>query len=162
MEIKYSNLENIELIVHGGFGSVYKAVWKDGPIVEDKQAWDLNKSECSTDKILYGVLPFVSPEVLLGKEFTKAAVIYEFGMIMSELISGEHLLLIGNLDFDEFEFSKDESIKVNEDKSSEFNDDELIRETFSQKSENKWQAQLAELATNPTLMKRSQNMLTSK
>uniref|UniRef100_U9UAC7 Protein kinase domain-containing protein n=1 Tax=Rhizophagus irregularis (strain DAOM 181602 / DAOM 197198 / MUCL 43194) TaxID=747089 RepID=U9UAC7_RHIID len=45
MEIKYSNLENIELIVHGGFGSVYKAVWKDGPIVEDKQAWDLNKSE---------------------------------------------------------------------------------------------------------------------
>ncbi|GET61958.1 kinase-like domain-containing protein [Rhizophagus irregularis DAOM 181602=DAOM 197198] len=197
MEIKYSNLENIELIVHGGFGSVYKAVWKDGPIVEDKQAWDLNKSECNlTWKDIIEILSRISEgldsiydskyylhsgnilneiysdniigsvisdfEVLLGKEFTKAAVIYEFGMIMSELISGEHLLLIGNLDFDEFEFSKDESIKVNEDKSSEFNDDELIRETFSQKSENKWQAQLAELATNPTLMKRSQNMLTSK
>ncbi|CAB4488116.1 unnamed protein product [Rhizophagus irregularis] len=75
--------------------------------------------------------------------------------------------LLLDLDFDEFEFSKDESIKVNEDKSSEFNDDELIRVNQSnlakiQKSENKWQAQLAELATNPTLMKRSQNMLTSK
>ncbi|CAG8708158.1 20978_t:CDS:2, partial [Rhizophagus irregularis] len=92
------------------------------------------------------------------------------GNILNEIYSDN---IIGSvisdfdLDFDEFEFSKDESIKVNEDKSSEFNDDELIRdrklqikETFSQKSENKWQAQLAELATNPTLMKRSQNMLT--
>ncbi|GBC32427.2 kinase-like domain-containing protein [Rhizophagus irregularis DAOM 181602=DAOM 197198] len=42
--IEYSNLENIELIAHGGFGSVYKAIWKDGPIVRG-QAWDLNKSE---------------------------------------------------------------------------------------------------------------------
>ncbi|RGB36915.1 kinase-like domain-containing protein [Rhizophagus diaphanus] len=45
--------------------------------------------QSSTDKILYGVLPFVAPEVLLGKEFTEAADIYGFGMIMSELISGE-------------------------------------------------------------------------
>jgi serine/threonine protein kinase len=46
--IEYSNLENIELIAHGGFGSVYKAIWKDGPIVDDdddEQAWDLNKSK---------------------------------------------------------------------------------------------------------------------
>ncbi|CAB4433465.1 unnamed protein product [Rhizophagus irregularis] len=42
--IEYSNLKNIELIAHGGFGSVYKAIWKDGPIVSG-QAWDLNKSE---------------------------------------------------------------------------------------------------------------------
>ncbi|CAB4433496.1 unnamed protein product [Rhizophagus irregularis] len=43
--IEYSNLENIELIAHGGFGSVYKAIWKDGPLKEVEQAWDLNKSE---------------------------------------------------------------------------------------------------------------------
>ncbi len=30
--IKYTNLENVEFVAHGGFGSVYKAVWKDGPI----------------------------------------------------------------------------------------------------------------------------------
>jgi serine/threonine protein kinase len=46
-----------------------------------------NKS--SADKTLYGVLPFVAPEVLRGEEFTKAADIYGFGMMMSEVISGE-------------------------------------------------------------------------
>src|ERR1051325_5948018 len=30
--IEYTNLENVEFVAHGGFGSVYKAVWKDGPI----------------------------------------------------------------------------------------------------------------------------------
>ena len=30
--IEYSNLKNIKFVAHGGFGSVYKAVWKDGPI----------------------------------------------------------------------------------------------------------------------------------
>ena len=30
--IEYANLENIEFVTHGGFGSVYKAVWKYGPI----------------------------------------------------------------------------------------------------------------------------------
>ena len=44
--IEYSNLENIELIAHGGFGSVYKAIWKDGPIVgHNQQVWNFNKSE---------------------------------------------------------------------------------------------------------------------
>jgi hypothetical protein len=43
--IEYSNLEIIELVAHGGFGSVYKAIWKDGPIVSHKQAWNVNKSE---------------------------------------------------------------------------------------------------------------------
>ncbi|RIA79577.1 kinase-like domain-containing protein [Glomus cerebriforme] len=43
----------------------------------------------SEDKTLYGVLPFVAPEVLRGEEFTKAADIYGFGMLMSEIINGE-------------------------------------------------------------------------
>ncbi|PKC54937.1 kinase-like protein [Rhizophagus irregularis] len=227
--IEYSKFENIELIAHGGFGSVYKAIWKDGPIKDDN-AWDFNKSkwrrknkkevavkkfrdttnvssdllnevnfnlkmnnenggietirtygvtrdpqngeyaiviqfknggnlrkmikehysnltwetileilrriseglnsvheskyyhkdlhsgnilnkilfdntvgesvisdfglcrpmnQSSTDKTPYGILPFVAPEVLRENEFTEAADIYGFGMIMSELISGE-------------------------------------------------------------------------
>ena len=35
--IEYSNLENIEHVAEGGFGNVYKAIWKDGPI---KSNWD--------------------------------------------------------------------------------------------------------------------------
>ncbi|CAB4415486.1 unnamed protein product [Rhizophagus irregularis] len=195
--IEYSNFENVEFVAHGGFGSVYKAIWKDGPI--ERPFWNINKSKwnrngnkkvaikkfrnvtsfsseflnevrnnlelncrccnsiygvtrdpqngefaiviefqndgnirelikkshsilnwkliisllneisfglnnihmisdfglcCpanqrSVDKTLYGVLPFVAPEVLRGGEFTKAADIYGFGMLMSELISGE-------------------------------------------------------------------------
>jgi serine/threonine protein kinase len=46
-------------------------------------------NQSSADKALYGVLPFVAPEVLRGEEFSKAADIYGFGMLMSEVISGE-------------------------------------------------------------------------
>ncbi|PKY59791.1 kinase-like protein [Rhizophagus irregularis] len=37
--IEYSNLENIELIAYGGFGSVYKAIWIDGPIRQNTWNW---------------------------------------------------------------------------------------------------------------------------
>src|ERR1051325_6483876 len=30
--VEYTNLENVKFIAHGGFGTVYKAIWKDGPI----------------------------------------------------------------------------------------------------------------------------------
>jgi serine/threonine protein kinase len=46
-------------------------------------------NQSSADKTLYGVLPFVASKVLRGEEFTKAADIYGFGMLMSEVISGE-------------------------------------------------------------------------
>ena len=37
-------------------------------------------------KGVYGVLPFMAPEVLRGYQYTKAADIYSFGIIMNELI----------------------------------------------------------------------------
>ncbi|RIB07213.1 kinase-like domain-containing protein, partial [Gigaspora rosea] len=37
---------------------------------------------------IYGVLPYIAPEVLQGKLFTKASDIYSFGMIMWENSSG--------------------------------------------------------------------------
>jgi hypothetical protein len=49
--------------------------------------------QSSANKTLYGVLPFVAPEVLRGREFTKQAYIY----VMLELISGEVPLLIENM-----------------------------------------------------------------
>ncbi|PKC67617.1 kinase-like protein [Rhizophagus irregularis] len=45
-------------------------------------------NQSSEDKPLYGVLPFVAPEVLRGGEFSNAADIYGFGMLMSEIING--------------------------------------------------------------------------
>jgi serine/threonine protein kinase len=37
---------------------------------------------------IYGVLPYMAPEVLRGKPYTKAADIYSFGIIMWEMTSG--------------------------------------------------------------------------
>ncbi|PKC09967.1 kinase-like protein [Rhizophagus irregularis] len=37
---------------------------------------------------VYGVLPYIAPEVLRGKPYTKAADIYSFGIIMWEMNSG--------------------------------------------------------------------------
>jgi serine/threonine protein kinase len=37
---------------------------------------------------VYGVIPYIAPEVLRGKPYTKAADIYSFGIIMWEMTSG--------------------------------------------------------------------------
>jgi serine/threonine protein kinase len=46
-------------------------------------------NEINKEKI-YGVLPYVAPEVLRKKKYTAAADIYSFGMIAYELFSGKH------------------------------------------------------------------------
>src|SRR5256885_2070378 len=38
---------------------------------------------------VYGVLPYMAPEVLRGYQYTKAADIYSFGIVMNELMSEE-------------------------------------------------------------------------
>jgi len=42
-----------------------------------------------SSKEIYGVLPYMSPEVLNGKPYTQAADVYSFGMIMYEIVTGE-------------------------------------------------------------------------
>jgi len=42
----------------------------------------------SGDKKIYGVLPYVAPEVLKGKEYTQASDIYGFGIIAYEACTG--------------------------------------------------------------------------
>ncbi|RGB35190.1 kinase-like domain-containing protein, partial [Rhizophagus diaphanus] len=37
---------------------------------------------------IYGVIPYMAPEVLRGKPYTKAADVYSFGIIMWEFTSG--------------------------------------------------------------------------
>ena len=46
------------------------------------------KSSQSGDKKIYGVLPYVAPEVLRGKEYTQASDIYGFGIIAYEICTG--------------------------------------------------------------------------
>jgi serine/threonine protein kinase len=48
---------------------------------------DYNASE-NTKNSIYGVLPYIAPEILRGQNYTKAADIYSFGIIMYEVISG--------------------------------------------------------------------------
>jgi serine/threonine protein kinase len=48
---------------------------------------DYNASENTKNKI-YGILPYIAPEILRGQDYTKAADIYSFGVIMYEVISG--------------------------------------------------------------------------
>ncbi|GBB85296.1 hypothetical protein RclHR1_11860003 [Rhizophagus clarus] len=42
----------------------------------------------NTENTIFGVLPYVAPEILRRKTYTKAADIYSFGMIMWEMTSG--------------------------------------------------------------------------
>ena len=45
-------------------------------------------SSLNDEKNIYGVLPYVAPEVLRGKEYTQASDIYGFGVIAHELCTG--------------------------------------------------------------------------
>ncbi|EXX59055.1 Ste20p [Rhizophagus irregularis DAOM 197198w] len=48
-----------------------------------------NKEKSDKKKGVYGVLPYMAPEVLRGYQYTKAADIYSFGIIMNEYLSEE-------------------------------------------------------------------------
>ncbi|RIB27954.1 kinase-like domain-containing protein, partial [Gigaspora rosea] len=44
----------------------------------------------SSDKEVYGIIPYITPEILRGEKFTTASDIYSFGMIMWEITSGQN------------------------------------------------------------------------
>ncbi|RGB40708.1 kinase-like domain-containing protein, partial [Rhizophagus diaphanus] len=48
-----------------------------------------NKEKPDKKEGVYGVLPYMAPEVLRGYQYTKAADIYSFGIIMNEFLSEE-------------------------------------------------------------------------
>ncbi|RGB43590.1 kinase-like domain-containing protein [Rhizophagus diaphanus] len=72
-----------------------------GPAGSSNENNDLNSSSSLIDennniisnsrKGIYGVLPYIAPEVLQGKEYTKSSDIYSLGIIMWELSNGATL-----------------------------------------------------------------------
>ncbi|RIB11494.1 kinase-like domain-containing protein [Gigaspora rosea] len=81
------------------------ADFHSGNILQDQISYiaDLGLSkkndENDSEDNIYGVMPYVAPEVLLGQKFTKAADIYGLGVIMSEISTGQR-------PFDGLEFSE--------------------------------------------------------
>ncbi|RIB24351.1 kinase-like domain-containing protein [Gigaspora rosea] len=65
----------------------------------------LSKNSDENTSIVYGVMPYIAPEVLRGGKFTKAADIYSFGVIMSEMSTGQR-------PFDGYEFGTELSVKI--------------------------------------------------
>src|SRR6266542_168183 len=53
-----------------------------------KSAISSTKSIDNDDDEIYGVISYMAPEILQGKEYTIVSDIYSFGMIMWELITG--------------------------------------------------------------------------
>src|SRR5207249_1411881 len=49
---------------------------------------DFNKLENTNNNNIYGILPYIAPEILRGQNYTKAADVYSFGIIMYEVFSG--------------------------------------------------------------------------
>ena len=49
--IEYTNLENVKFVAHGGFGSVYKAVWKDGPVQKPQNDNKFGLRRCNNKKV---------------------------------------------------------------------------------------------------------------
>jgi serine/threonine protein kinase len=76
--------------VHKDFHSGNILVFEELPIISDLgMCQPVNNKDQSTEKGVYGVIPYMAPEVLRGCEYTKAADIYSFGIVMNELLSEE-------------------------------------------------------------------------
>ncbi|PKY53998.1 kinase-like protein [Rhizophagus irregularis] len=116
--IEYSNLENIELIANGGFGSVYKAIWKDGPII-NWNPWDMNKHKWQRkDETIVAVNITLKMNNLIDEIYT----IKIYG-VTRDLQNGEYAIVTGFKD----EGNLRELIKKNH---SELTWKKIIRQLF--------------------------------
>ncbi|POG63720.1 kinase-like domain-containing protein [Rhizophagus irregularis DAOM 181602=DAOM 197198] len=92
---RLSNIANGLLDIHNA-GKVHKdfhsgnILHGGGMYISDLGMCQPANNEEKSEKIgVYGVLPYMAPEVLRGYQYTKAADIYSFGIIMNEYLSEE-------------------------------------------------------------------------
>src|SRR5207247_2555284 len=73
-------------------GNIFiKATKKESAISAITGDFGISKSAIESlddDNEIYGIIPYVAPEVFQGQKYTKASDIYSFGMIMWELMTG--------------------------------------------------------------------------
>ena len=60
----------------------------NGAVISDLRISKPAIESSDDDNEVYGIIPYVAPEIFQGKKYTKASDIYSFGMIMWELMTG--------------------------------------------------------------------------
>ncbi|POG64798.1 kinase-like domain-containing protein [Rhizophagus irregularis DAOM 181602=DAOM 197198] len=76
--------------VHKDFHSGNLLINHSDPYISDLgMCQPANIKQTVKEEGIYGVLPYMAPEVLRGQQYTKAADIYSFGIIMKEFLSEE-------------------------------------------------------------------------
>ncbi|RIB22480.1 kinase-like domain-containing protein, partial [Gigaspora rosea] len=106
LDSKYNDLSWVHKIaslycIANGLAAIHKAnlVHKDfhsGNIVNEEMYYSYITdfglcrpvSQDSSSKEIFGVLPYIAPEVLYGEKYTEKSDIYSFGIIMSEVFTG--------------------------------------------------------------------------
>ncbi|POG70585.1 kinase-like domain-containing protein, partial [Rhizophagus irregularis DAOM 181602=DAOM 197198] len=79
---------SIKIIIVEIFNIETKCIFNVTAVTGD---FGISKSAIETsddDNEVYGIIPYVAPEVFQGQKYTKASDIYSFGMIMWELMTG--------------------------------------------------------------------------
>ncbi|RGB28592.1 kinase-like domain-containing protein, partial [Rhizophagus diaphanus] len=76
-------------IVHKDFhlGNILHSV--NYPFISDLGMCQPAHKQKVKEEGIYGVLPYMAPEVIRGHQYTKASDIYSFGIIMNEILSEE-------------------------------------------------------------------------
>jgi serine/threonine protein kinase len=75
-------------LVHGDFHSGNLLLWSHCVAYISDLGLSRPVDKPNNSNEIYGILPYIAPEVLRGKPYTKAADIYSFGIIMWEMTSG--------------------------------------------------------------------------
>ncbi|RIB23953.1 kinase-like domain-containing protein [Gigaspora rosea] len=86
------NLHKAEYI-HGDFhsGNILQNQFINGDLISYIADLGLSRKKDESDLYdsIYGVLPYVAPEVLIERSYTQASDIYSFGIIMTEISTGK-------------------------------------------------------------------------
>ncbi|RGB31539.1 kinase-like domain-containing protein [Rhizophagus diaphanus] len=102
--------------VHKDFHSGNILYDNNYPFISDLGMCQPANKKSVKEEGIYGVLPYIAPEVLRGHQYTKAADIYSFGIIMNEFLSEE--IPYGDISHDEFlavKICKGQRPKISED-----------------------------------------------
>jgi serine/threonine protein kinase len=101
--LKYLHNSNIiHQDYHSGniFNIETKGKYKTSAITGDFGISKSATGSSDNDNEVYGIIPYVAPEVFQGQKYTKASDIYSFGMIMWELMTGRRPFWDKNHDTD--------------------------------------------------------------